>query len=82
MTYSLQISDYMITTMQEQREAASKAAKFQMLKQQEKKREDYAFRRQFDEKPSIIPGCPGLQQQHEAASKVFKAAELFNRLPR
>ena len=24
------------------------------------KREDYAFRRQFNEKPSIIPGCPGL----------------------
>ncbi len=27
----------------------------------EKKRKDYTFRRQFDEKPSIIPGCPGLQ---------------------
>ena len=26
----------------------------------EKKRKDYAFRRQFNEKPSIIPGCPGL----------------------
>ncbi len=25
----------------------------------EKKRKDYAFRRQFSEKPSIIPGCPG-----------------------
>jgi len=25
----------------------------------EKKRKDYAFWRQFDEKPSIIPGCPG-----------------------
>ncbi len=25
----------------------------------EKKRKDYAFRRQFNEKPSIIPGCPG-----------------------
>ena len=24
----------------------------------EKKRKDYAFRRQFNEKPSIIPGCP------------------------
>jgi len=23
-----------------------------------KKRKDYAFRRQFDEKPIIIPGCP------------------------
>ena len=27
--------------------------------QQEKKRKDYAFRRQFNEKPSIMPGCPG-----------------------
>ena len=25
----------------------------------EKKRKDYAFRHQFNEKPSIIPGCPG-----------------------
>ena len=25
----------------------------------EKKRNDYAFWRQFNEKPSIIPGCPG-----------------------
>ena len=24
----------------------------------EKKRKDYAFRRQFNEKPSITPGCP------------------------
>ena len=28
-------------------------------KQKEEKRKDYAFRRQFNEKPSIIPGCPG-----------------------
>ena len=28
-------------------------------KRTEKQRKDYAFRRQFDEKPSIIPGCPG-----------------------
>jgi hypothetical protein len=25
----------------------------------EKKRKDYAFRRQFNEKPSVIPGCSG-----------------------
>ncbi len=25
----------------------------------EKKRKNYAFRRQFDEKPSVIPGCSG-----------------------
>ena len=23
------------------------------------KRKDYAFRRQFNEEPSILPGCPG-----------------------
>ncbi len=27
----------------------------------EKKRKDYTFRRQFNEKPSIIPGCPVVQ---------------------
>jgi len=26
----------------------------------EKKRKDYAFRRQCNEKPSITPGCPGV----------------------
>ncbi len=25
----------------------------------EKERKDYAFQRQFNEKPSITPGCPG-----------------------
>jgi len=29
-------------------------------KRKEKKRTDYAFWRQFNEKPSIIPGCPPL----------------------
>ncbi len=28
----------------------------------EKKRKDYAFRRQSNEKPSIIPGCPGIEK--------------------
>ena len=43
----------------------------------EKTREDYAFQRQFDEKPSVIPGCPGLylcyaksaQMQHSDSNK-------------
>ena len=26
-----------------------------------KKRKDYAFRRQFDERPNVILGCPGLE---------------------
>ena len=30
------------------------------LLRKEKKRKVYAFWRQFNEKPSIIPGCPGL----------------------
>jgi len=29
-------------------------------KTREKKRKDYAFQRQFNEKLSIPPGCPGL----------------------
>ncbi len=28
-----------------------------------KKRQDYAFWRQFNEKPSIIPGCPGTESR-------------------
>jgi hypothetical protein len=32
------------------------------LPSKEKKRKDYTFRRQFNEKPSIIPGCPGLER--------------------
>ena len=31
----------------------------QKRKEKKKKRKDYAFRRYFNEKPSIIPGCPG-----------------------
>ncbi len=31
-----------------------------MIHERKKKRKDFAFRRQFNEKPSIIPGCPGL----------------------
>ncbi len=31
------------------------------VNRKEKKRKDYTFRRQFNEKPSIIPGCPRLQ---------------------
>ena len=28
----------------------------------EKKKKDYAFRRQVNEKPGVIPGCPGIQR--------------------
>jgi len=30
-------------------------------RKRKRKRRDYVFRRQFDEKSSIIPGCPGYQ---------------------
>ncbi len=30
----------------------------------EKKRKDYAFWRQFNEKPSIVPGCPDLHNSN------------------
>ena len=33
---------------------------FAIRKRKEKKRKDNAFRRQFNEKPSIIPGCPDM----------------------
>ena len=32
----------------------------------EKKRKDYAFRRRLNEKPSIIPGCPGSRHHRQA----------------
>ena len=35
-----------------------KEKKRQEKKRKEKKRKDHAFWRQFNEKPSIIPGCP------------------------
>ena len=38
---------------------------------EKRERKEYAFRRQFNEKPSIIPGCPGLAV-FEAS--VFEAA--------
>ena len=39
-------------------------------KEKKNKRKDYAFRRHFNEKPSIIPGCPG----HADAQRLFVAA--------
>ncbi len=35
-----------------------KSVKFE--KSKEKKRKDYAFWRQLNEKPSIVPGCPNI----------------------
>ena len=32
--------------------------------EKKKRRKDYAFWRRFDEKPSIIPGCPAGRQCH------------------
>ena len=32
----------------------------------EQKRKDYAFRCQFNEKPSVIPGCPGTEHVPES----------------
>ena len=38
----------------------------------EKKRKDYAFRRQFNEKPSIILGCPGQQTAPDSYFGCFR----------
>ena len=38
------------------------------LLEKEKKRKDYTFRRQFNEKPSMIPGCPGIQSTIQCTS--------------
>jgi len=39
-------------------EKKRKEKKRKEKKRKEKKRKDYTFRHQFNEKPSIIPGCP------------------------
>ena len=38
-----------------------------------KERKDYAFRRQFNEKPSITPGCPGKRPQAACLKLCFMA---------
>jgi len=40
------------------KEKKRKEKKRKEKKRKEKKRKDYTFRRQFNEKPCIIPGCP------------------------
>jgi len=42
------------------KEKKRKEKKRKEKKRKEKKRLDYAFWRQFNEKPSSIPGCPGV----------------------
>ncbi len=44
------------------REQITEYAAQVMNKHRKKKRKDYASRRQFDEKPNIIPGCPGIRR--------------------
>ena len=46
------------------KEKKRKEKKRKEKKRKEKKRKDYVSRRQFNEKPSIIPGCPGSQKGH------------------
>ncbi len=42
-----------------------------------KKRKDYAFRRQFNEKPSIVPGCSGGgTSEHKATFALQKLLSL------
>jgi len=41
------------------------------IKQKEKKRRDYTFGCQFNEKPSIIPGYPGLCTLHECCKSTL-----------
>ncbi len=37
-----------------------------IVERKKKERKDYTFRRQSNEKPSIIPGCPGAQSTQKA----------------
>ncbi len=45
-------------------------AKFAAVAGKTRKRKDYAFRHQFNEKPSVIPGCPGMLQAAYLGSRV------------
>jgi len=45
------------------------------IQQKEKKRKDYAFRRQFVEKPSIIPGCP---EQYNTPYEATLTINVYN----
>jgi len=46
----------------EMQEKKRKEKKRKEKKRKEKKRKDYAFWRQYIEKPSIIPGCPVIKR--------------------
>jgi len=50
------------------KEKKRKEKKRKEKKRKEKKRKYYTFRRQFNEKPSIIPGCPGCPPLHSQLS--------------
>ncbi len=45
-------------------------------REKKERRKDYAFRHQFNEKPSIIPGCPGDVNRH-SIQKVASQASGF-----
>jgi len=47
------------------KEKKRKEKKRKDKKRQEKTRKDYAFRRQFNEKSSVIPGCPDTRCSHD-----------------
>jgi len=50
----------------------------QFSKQRKNKRRDYAFRHQFNEKPSIILGCPGASKDaSEHPDKLLLLAGLL-----
>jgi len=48
-------------TEQKRKEKKRKEKKRKEKKRKEKKRKENTFRRQFNEKPSIVPGCPAMQ---------------------
>ena len=48
-------------------------------KRKEKKRKDYAWQRQFNEKPSIIPGCP-VPKMSLICDPCFRASKQITKL--
>jgi len=60
----LQVDEEMHVLLQNLKVCCFPMWKRKEQKAKEKKGKDYTFQRQFNEKPSIIPGCPGLLGGH------------------
>ena len=66
---------------QDSRDAQRKEKKRKEKKRKEKKRKDYAFQRQFNKKPSNIPGSQGDAQTLPSPSLDTEGCQACSQLP-